>query len=426
MLTIFQPPKRKFWLIGGGLAIGILALVLSSGSTKQTQDPVEVPSPVGQEPQTLEPGVNITADRPANIAVGQWKLEDLGTTPVSFEPDQAGFWVIAAYDPESTKQQETTKELDPNRDQTIYFEFDSSWLWSAPLEDIPVVVSQPLVENNVFMGLTEGGLLQEFDPATGIADQSLASEPVQSVVWADGQRFLYLTRGGNLVFSSPDNSWTMEGVLALGGDQSRAGWIESDGQIGLINWTNGQRSLTGINGGGADGVFVGDSHIYLFSWEVDGHADDDHFHPSGQLQIYQDDPTTPIGRVDIETYPQAMAELGDYSFWLAGGNLYILDNSNASIVDDWRFNRPLAGLISGPGPDGQPTIYLLTETGEIWDFNLDRQTYNLVGQSPAAYYQPRVATYESLTLAEGYLYFGFLWGDLFENEQTFRVRLTGP
>ena len=426
MLTIFQPPKRKFWLIGGGLVIGILAIVLLGGSTEQAQEPVDAPPPAGQEPQTLEPGVSIVADRLANIAVGQWEVQGLGTTPVSFEPDQAGFWVIAAYDPESTKQQEITKELDPNHDQTIYFEFDGSWLWDTPLEYRSVVVTRPLVENDVFVGVAGNGLLQEFDPATDIASQPLVSEPVRSVVWADRQRFLYLTRDSNLVFSSPDNNWTMEGVLALGGDQSRAGWIESDGQIGLINWTNGQRSLTGIDGSGADGVFVGDSHVYLFSWEDDDHADADHFHPSGQLEIYQDDPTTPTGQIVIETYPQAMAEIEGYSFWQAGGNLYILDNSSASVVDDWRFNRPLADLISGPGPDGQPTIYLLTETGEIWDFNLDRQTYNLVGQSPAAYYQPGVATYESLTLAEGYLYFGFLWGDLFENEQTFRVRLIEP
>ena len=335
-----------------------------------------------------------------------------------------GDWVITAYDPESTRQQEITKELDPNRYQAIYFEFDGSWRWGTPLEDRSVLISQPLVENDVFVGVTRDGLLQEFAPAADIASQPLASEPVQSVVWADKQRFLYLTRAGDLVFSSPNNNWTMAGVLTLAGDQSRAGWIESNGQIGLIDWTNGQRSLTAIDGSGADGIFVGDSHIYLFSWKDDGQADMDHFHPSGQLEIYRDDTATPIGQVAVETYPQAMAELGGYSFWQSGSSLYVLDNSSASVVDNWGFNRPLVDLISGSGPGNQPTVYLLTETGEIWDFNLNRQTYNLVGRAPASYYQPGVATYKSLVQAGDYLYFGFLWGDLFENEQTFRVRLT--
>ena len=429
MLTIFQPPRRKFWLIGGGLVIGILAIILLGGPDKQTGAPVDAPPPAGQtpanqEPQTLESGVSITADRPARIAVSQWETQDLGTTPASFRPDQVGDWIITAYDPESTRQQEITKELDPNRRQAIHFEFDNSWRWSPPLEDRSVIISQPLVENDVFVGVTRDGLLQEFDSTTDTGSQPLASEPVQLVVWADKQRFLYLTRDGDLVFNSPDNSWTMAGVLALAGNQSQAGWIENDGKIGLIDWASGQQSPTTIDGSGADGIFVGDNHIYLFSWEDADQADVDHFHPSGQLEIYRTDSATAVGQVAVETYPQAMTELGGYSFWQAGGNLYIIDNSSASVVDDWGFDRPLVDLISSSGAASQPTVYLLAEAGEIWDFNLNRQTYNLVGQAPASYYQPGVATYRSLTQAGGYLYFGFLWGDLFENEQTFRVRLT--
>lgn len=417
MTTERKLSGHKIWLIGAGLVL-VLVLLLVLGRSGQQQEPAEVPS--GR--------VEITADAPAEIAAGQWQPLDLGIAPTSFEPRQAGYWNFTAYNPESGQQQEVTKNLEPGQGQMIGFEFANSWPSARPAADRAGTAGSAWAEDGVLGGVSRGGSLHRSgslaDPFEPLSDRLAAS-----VVWRNGQTYLHLDEAGILTFVSPAGGWTVEGVELLAGDQNGAGWMETNGSIWLWDWSGNRQPAAEIGGSGASAMFVGQEKLYLFKrHELDDGGGADHSHPDGHgyLEIYDRGGGPARGRVDVLAQPIAMAEAGRHSFWQISGELYVIDNNRAAIDESWGFSRELVDLLSGPGPSGQPLIYLLTDEGEIWDFDPRRQTYNLASRAVGADHQPGRAVFGSLAQDGDYLYFGFLWGDLFENEQTFRVRLGEP
>lgn len=428
MLANLNLSGRKLWLIMAVVVLLGLVLLLAAGGGS---DPDRGSGPgQSEEVESQTPGrVGITADDPAHIAIAKWEPQDLGRTPTYFDPPEAGYWNITAYNPESGQQQEVTKRLEPDVGQTIGFKFANAWDWSAPLVDRVGVVGGAWVENEVLRGISrDGPLHSSASPTDELKILSGPEQSVTTVVWRDRQTYLYLTRGGLLVFVSPTDSWQIEGVDLLAGDQNRAGWVKTNGEIWLFDWASQNQSLLdNISGQETHGLFVGEELLYLFK----GHAGDevgaDQTHPDGHghLDIYRQNGTS-LGQVDLLSQPLSMVELGNYSFWEVSGELYVINGPKATVDLSWGFSRELVDLLLGTGPDGQPLLYLLTVDGAIWDFDPGRQTYNLVGQAVPEDYQPGRAVFGSLAQDDDYLYFGFLFGDLFKEERTFRVRLTTP
>lgn len=449
MVSIFQSPKRRLWLIAGVVAtVVILWLILAGGGNAPSGDQVdqpEEPPQTGPPDETERPphvdplgqpgsgigGLEITADGPARVAVGQWQTIDLGTTPARFRPDQPGAWNITAYDPNGQKQQQVIYRLDPDRPQMIRFLFASSRRWGTPSAVRDGIVSQAWAGDSFLAGLDRAGNLGRLDLAGGDA-RALADGRIESVVWRDGQTYLHRTRAGRLTLVSPAGGWSVDGVRLLAGNRNQAAWVGNDGQVRLWPWADEQRILANIDAAGADELFLGAGHLYLFRRDhaaTEAGADPDHSHPdgSGRLEIYRLDNGQRLSRVETLARPIAMAEIGGYSFWQVSDELYIVDNAGGAIVDGvWGFSRPVIDLAEGESPAGEPLIYLLTDNGEIWDFDLDRQSYNLTSQAPDSSHQPGAAVYRSLIPVGDFIYFGFLSGDLFQAEQTFRVRLESP
>ena len=128
---------------------------------------------------------------------------------------------------------------------------------------------------------------------------------------------------------------------------------------------------------------MGSRNIYLVGHEEESHEEPGTNHPRNWVGIYKLEDFSYSGRVETHAPIHALAEIDHYSFWQIGGELYVVDTNTAKTNEGWGFVRAPVDIIAAPDSNNQPTIYILNELGEIWDFNLDRQTYNLVGRAPS-------------------------------------------
>ena len=270
--------------------------------------------------------------------------------------------------------------------------------------------------------------LERLAIATEPANQSWSADEVLSnaeiIVWQNHQSYLYLEWGGQLSRGGAGNNWAVDGVEALDGDESRVAWLTESGQVELFDWTQ-RRLVPNVDQPEAYGLFLGQDLVYLFSWEFTEVVDEElgFSHPTGRLDAYSLSTGQLVGQTSVLTQPGAVAELDGYSFWLVGEEIYIVDNQSISAKTNWWFNRPLADLIRGTDAGGRPVIYVLTRAGEIWDFQAERQTYNLVGRIPSGVTGQAVDN--SLIQVENELYFGFGQLESPASWRTFKVQLGG-
>ena len=422
----------KFWLAAGILVIGVIWLIALSGGESDPSQPVGEVAP-GEPPE--EPGmgagqpltINITADRPARIAAVGRETLDLGSTPTQLAFDQLSVWNITGFDEASSKQQEIVKELDPGQALAVHFEFADSRRWSNPIEARSGLVSQPLFDAGDLVGLNQERL-ERLDLDYGSTDDGQFDnpDPLQTVVWRDSSNYLTLSVAGQLRLVRPEGGWTITGVRSLTGNGRLAGWLADDGQVELFDWTERARTQPGIINPDASLLFIGQGGLYLFGWDDSLDIDQGYFHPTGWLEIYDLGSGGSRGRIGAPGPPQVMADLGRYSFWLLGNEAVVIDNQTAGRRAGWDFSRPVADLTAGLDHRDQAIVYLLTETGEVWDFSPDRQTYNLVGRAPTGGGASGVGVVSSLVQTDETIYFGFRWLGPNPRDQTYRLDLAGP
>lgn len=423
--------RRWLWALAGLVLAGLALWLLLAGQPGDeagpgsSETPAEGPGQPGSlGPVAGQPGIEITADSPARIAAVGEETLDLGSTPTRLNLDQAGYWEITAYDPASQKQQRVSQTWAAAPGQKLPFQFAGSRRWSNPLEARAGAVNWPLVSDGSLAGLNQGQLLEVgLDQSPGSRALVDGSELIRKLVWHDRQNYLYLTAAGRLVMVRPGAGWTVDDVVDLAGGGGQAGWLTAGDEVWLFDWDSNQRTRTGISGAGADGLFLGRQLVYLFSWGTRTHQED--FHPVGQLSV-RDRAGNLVGRVEIPARPEAMAELQGRSFWQIAGELYIVDGRTGELDQTRGFGHPIADLTAGVDHQGRAAIYLLTETGEVWDFDANRQTYNLVGRAPRQTGISGAGIANSLVQDGETIYFGFRWLGATPWDQTYRLDLAGP
>ena len=134
-MASFKLRGRKLWLIVGGAALLILALVLLTNKNSDSVEPPAIDN---------DGSVKISADSPARIkAIGASEL-DLGSTPTSLTADKIGYWNLVAYDPVSSKQQEVAIDHSTEQSLAVNFEFASeSGLVGSDISDNGFCQSPP-------------------------------------------------------------------------------------------------------------------------------------------------------------------------------------------------------------------------------------------------------------------------------------------
>lgn len=419
--------NRKTWIIIStivvlGLVLGLVFLRSGSDPDEQAdtnQTPAEV-DPDERNPDTSPGVVTITSSPSAAITIVRLNPFDLGQTPTSFKVDQPSTWNIIAISADTGHQQELIKDFEPDQAETIHFELIGSQPWSRPTANRGKFLTQPDAgPDGSILGINpQNKRLQRLSAAGELTD--LANEQVESVIWQNPQSYLYRTSGNSLVFVSPTGGWRVEGVLALSGGKHQAAWLERGGQVWLFDWSDEPR--TAIHKPEAIGVFLGPKSLYLFEWGEPLDTGDILTHPPGSIEIYGLDDLRPVGQASILSYPQALAEVGGYSFWGVEDGVEIINNQDASNYYGRVFSRLVVDLKPGVDSLGQPIVYLLTANGEIWDFSPQRGTYNLVGVAPPDGYGG-LAVASSLVQTPDGLYFGFEWQDSNLPPQTYRVEL---
>lgn len=415
--------SRKFWI--GVLVVGLVViLLLAFGRSGQPE------SPTDKEPGSEPPADSaeelaikaIIADEPAKIVAVRLEAFDLGLTPTSLTIDQPGIWNIIAVTEDQTKQQEVVISLSPDEKQVINFKLSNSRAWTNPVVDRGGAVTQPWLFHELLAGIGFGdNHLQRVGVDGEMVD--LVAKPVQEIVWRDQENYLYLS-GNSLTLVSAGGGWTIDGVWGLAGDRSRAGWLTSDGRVWLFDWVS-DPTQTPIVSPEAVGLLVGQNNLYVLGWgefiEVDGLP----LHPNSRVEIYDLDNYRSRGWVDVLAPPEALVEINNYSFLQVEEEVQIIDNQKASVDPKWGFSRVVVDLVVGNDHQGQPVVYILTGSGEVWDFNPQRQTYSLIGAAPSDGSHGH-AIPGSLFVAGEVVYFGFEWEETELRETTYRLDLATP
>ena len=365
--------------------------------------------------QPEEPGqLTITSDYPAEVIVSQDTPRSLGTTPATLKIDQVGYWEIAGFEPIEGQRQLAYRLLRPGEEQEVSFGFAASWRPADPEPAYFGSVRDPRLDLEGLAGRDQASgdlrrlrAIDTNERPLGFVDQPRARQ----VVWSPDQAYLYLTHDGRL---GSANGWEMPGVEAVAGNRGGAAWVTAGSQVELFDWaTQTRQSLGRPDSASIVGLELGERYLYLLVEAGHPEAGVESNHPHGQIlvEVYGLDSQQLVSTFEITSRPRAFAELDGYSAWLTLDSLQIIDNPTGEILAGTDHGQRIVDLTSGLGPDGQSLLYELTDAGEIWDFDADRGTHNLIGRAPRLDGSSRgQAVAGSLVQAGGRVYFGWRVG----------------